>query len=135
MHYVIYMSTAVKPFTDDELKELLIQSRRNNLRDNITGMLLYSRGSFVQVLEGDKEPLEALYVKILADKRHRSIFQLAYKPLEKRNFPHWSMGFKVIESGEYKELDGYFNPIPVGLFKKASHASLSILKTFAQSNF
>ncbi len=135
MHYIIYMSTAVKPFTDAELKELLVKSRSDNLRDNITGMLLYSRGSFVQVIEGPKENIDTLYTKILADKRHRGILELANKAFELRNFPNWSMGFKVIDPAEFKELEGYFNPIPNQLFSEAPHASVAILKSFAHSNF
>ncbi|WP_188557330.1 BLUF domain-containing protein [Hymenobacter glacieicola] len=52
MHHIVYQSSAVGLPTTAELKFLLRQSRANNQRLHITGLLLYSNGSFLQVLEG-----------------------------------------------------------------------------------
>ena len=52
---LIYASSATKAMSQDELKALLAKARTNNQRDNITGMLLYNDGNFLQVLEGEAE--------------------------------------------------------------------------------
>ena len=51
MNYLIYISTATHSLNDDELKEILVKSQENNLRDGLTGMLLYGEETFVQLLE------------------------------------------------------------------------------------
>ena len=57
---VVYSSTAVVPFSDHDLFELLEHSRENNARDGLTGMLLYRDERFLQVLEGPEEAVRRL---------------------------------------------------------------------------
>ena len=49
---LIYVSSGVRVLTDAEIFEILTQSRRNNERCGITGLLLYRDGNLMQVLEG-----------------------------------------------------------------------------------
>jgi len=56
-------------------------------------MLLYDDGSFLQVLEGEREPMSALYERILADRRHTSIMKLLEREIDERQFGDWKMGF------------------------------------------
>lgn len=90
---IIYFSSAIRVFEEKVLKELLEQSRRNNQRDGITGMLLYDSGTFIQYIEGPCEPLLACWERIKADPRHRGIIKVAEEPIEARLFADWSMGF------------------------------------------
>ncbi len=55
MFFLVYVSSAVRPFSRVDLDDLLATSRANNARVGITGMLLYKDGNFMQVLEGDEE--------------------------------------------------------------------------------
>lgn len=96
MHYLIYTSRSTYLIPDNELIELLTLIRERNQAAGITGMLLYRDHTFMQVLEGKKQTLVNLYRKILHDKRHNNITLLAMAPLEKRNFPDWSMGFNCM---------------------------------------
>ena len=50
---LIYVSTAAHEFGALELRRILDSSVRHNAAKKVTGMLLYSHGSFMQVLEGD----------------------------------------------------------------------------------
>ena len=61
MFRLIYVSTAVRLLNKDELVEILNVSREKNARLNITGLLLYKDGNFMQLLEGRKEDVLALY--------------------------------------------------------------------------
>jgi len=49
---LIYVSAATNRFNPAELRELLRLARLKNQQLDVTGMLLYHEGSFLQVLEG-----------------------------------------------------------------------------------
>ena len=53
-----YASTAIKELSPENLLALLKACRTNNGANNITGILLYSHGTFFQVLEGDETAIE-----------------------------------------------------------------------------
>jgi len=77
MKYIIYMSTSVLLFEDAELKQLLRKSQANNLVNDVTGLLLYSKGCFVQVIEGKIEDVDNTFARINKDKRHKNIIKLS----------------------------------------------------------
>jgi hypothetical protein len=135
MEYLVYMSTAVKSLTDSELKELLIQSQVNNSKNNLTGLLLYSEGIFVQVLEGEVADLDEIFEKIVNDKRHKGIIELVREDIKERSFPHWSMGFKTLSPAEFNEFKAYIGTPDSSSLVYGKHPALAILKTFAKSNF
>jgi hypothetical protein len=107
MFFTVYVSSAIKPFSQTELLDLLAQSRDNNTSLGITGMLLYKDGNFMQVLEGEEETVQALIAKIAHDPRHRGMIILLRGPLEERQFPDWSMGFHDLNSAEVLSMPGY----------------------------
>lgn len=110
MYYTIYSSTGTKQFTEDELTAILSKSVSNNIRDSITGMLLFHEGSFIQLLEGEEQIIHETYKRIIADSRHKDVITIASGGLEQRNYPDWAMGFKSINAEALKELKGYFEP-------------------------
>jgi len=73
MIQLVYVSSAVKPFTDQELLGLLEKARENNQKLGITGMLLYKNGDFMQALEGDEQVVLSLADHIAKDLRHGDI--------------------------------------------------------------
>src|ERR1700744_3505221 len=110
MYYIIYLSAGTTWFNEDQLKEILTVSNVNNTRDNITGLLLYGDGTFMQLLEGDENNVKAAFQKISLDKRHSGIATIASGPITERNFPQWAMGFKSVNSTMMEPYKGYFNP-------------------------
>ncbi len=107
MYFLIYVSSAVKPFSPDELVELLIKSRAHNSSAGISGLLLYKKGNFMQLLEGDEQVVRALHDKIGRDVRHKGLITLLQGPLSERQFPDWSMCFYDLTSADVHELPGY----------------------------
>lgn len=107
MLQMIYTSVATKKFPPTELKDLLEISRRNNIRDGITGMLLYEDGTFIQVLEGDDETVEATFERISKDPRHAKIVLIAKFELDHRSFNEWEMGFFDASGEQLLKLPGY----------------------------
>src|SRR5579875_1856403 len=94
---VVYVSSGVRRFQPEEILEILRTSRRNNEKRNITGMLLYKDGNFLQVLEGPEQAITQLLQTIETDPRHRGMIQLTKKPIEERQFANWSMAFKDLD--------------------------------------
>lgn len=107
MYYIIYLSAATQLMNDETLKEILLVSNENNRRQNVTGMLLYSDGNIIQVLEGDRQTVKSLYTKISYDSRHHSIIKISEGEITDRSFPDWSMGFRTVSANEFSQIPGY----------------------------
>ncbi len=128
------MSSAVKLLTNDELKDILVTARRNNQQNHITGILLYSDGAFMQVLEGENEAVDSTFAVIEKDSRHKSVVKLLDKSLPERNFPEWLMGFAMPRMGFNREIEGYLKSPSSLLANDNGHAAFSVLKTFIMAN-
>jgi len=107
LYQLIYISTAVQPFGERELSELLRHSRRSNQTRGLTGMLLYHEGSFLQVLEGPKQEVLRLYARIERDPRHVTSRVLLRGEVPERSFAGWAMGFYRTTSESEAELQGF----------------------------
>lgn len=93
IYHLLYRSTSKGFLSEDQIKSILIASNRNNRAANITGLLLFKDKTFLQLLEGDENSVQALLAKIKLDPRHGSIDVLLDVKSMKRIFPDWSMGF------------------------------------------
>jgi len=98
LHQVIYLShLTVK---EDSIGNILEAALRHNPRHDITGMMLYSGGDVLQVLEGPKNPVLDLFEKIKLDARHTEVFTVLNEPLAARHFPQWTMGYKKLRESD-----------------------------------
>jgi len=104
---LVYSSSAAHRFDDGQLAELLTVSRSRNSARDITGMLLYRRGEFVQILEGARSDVESLMATISRDPRHRDIRVLLEEPLHERRFAEWTMGYQSLAAAEPTMAEGY----------------------------
>ena len=102
-----YVSATSSTMSEDEIVALLVQSRANNARAGVTGALLYQRGRFVQILEGDEQTVLRLYRKISRDQRHGDIHELSRQRIPARQFPQWTMGFRPLTPAAMKKLEGF----------------------------
>lgn len=107
MYQLIYASTATREMTEHDLSALLEQARAKNERLEITGLLLYRTGAFIQVLEGEKETVDQLFSTIEADERHEDVIRLRENAADAREFPDWSMGFRHINDEDVSRLPGF----------------------------
>ena len=104
--HVIYASQASNTLDNAGLISLLKSSRTNNLRNNISGMLLHNQGSFFQILEGKEDKVEATLKVISTDNRHLNVTIIIQEPIFKRAFGEWSMGFADVSSQKLTSIDG-----------------------------
>ena len=98
MLQMLYVSGASRQLSDDAIQQILAVSRRNNLRDGITGMLLWADGVFIQILEGEAKTVRGVFGRIQADDRHRNVMVVLEQAADKRLFTQWSMGFKQLDA-------------------------------------
>jgi len=107
MLQLIYISTASSSPSEAELVNLLEQARISNLRNNITGMLLYSNSTYLQVLEGEAKDVLGLYDAIRKDPRNEGHVILRNSEVSGRDFADWSMGFENLESCSPDQIPGF----------------------------
>ncbi|MFY7867155.1 BLUF domain-containing protein [Roseateles sp.] len=89
---LMYASRANQAMSDQDLSLILKQSREHNPAEGITGLLCYTDGIFMQVLEGGRDAINARYKQILSDARHHDVILLSYEEVGERQFAGWSMG-------------------------------------------
>ena len=89
---LMYASRALPSVTQDELIAILRKSKATNPGAGITGVLCYSQGIFLQVLEGGRSAVNKLYNRVAADPRHTDVELMIYEEIGQRSFAGWSMG-------------------------------------------
>lgn len=118
---LIYVSRAVDELPEEELDAILNSSVRHNKPQGVTGLLLYAKSSFMQVLEGDEAAVDETFGRIRGDRRHTDIYVLDRGPIEARSFDHWHMGFKRLSASDLAAFPDYapffqqgFDPTSIG---------------------
>ena len=91
---LIYTCAFTNKLSCSDLEAIAQTSRARNLERGITGILLCKDGSVLQVLEGQKAEVLALYEIIKEDPRITNPLLLIQRTAPRREFPNWSMGFK-----------------------------------------
>ena len=89
---LIYASRTAGVLTPLDVRDIMQRSQRNNRKLGVTGALLLSNGIFLQCLEGDHIVVNALYHRILLDKRHHEPAILNFCEIDQRLYGAWSMG-------------------------------------------
>lgn len=89
---LLYASRAAASVDIDALGLILRQSKANNPGLGVTGVLCFSGGIFLQVLEGGRTAVSGLYNRIAADPRHAEVVLLNYEEIGERRFAGWAMG-------------------------------------------
>ncbi len=112
---IVYASAAGEGFRPSDLPAILTSARARNAELSVTGMLLFEGTSFLQVLEGEPEVIDALFERIRADRRHTRVVLLLREPLACRSFSEWTMGASKVTLRELEHAvgaqDGFFQPI------------------------
>ena len=133
MYYIVYVSSASKGFSEEELKKLSSVCQQHNNALHITGLLLFMEGNFIQVLEGEKEDVTGLYRKICEDASHHGIFKIIEGEMESRVFSKWSMGFYPVTSIRKEEIPGFTDITSdefINYLFCETHPSVKLLKSF-----
>ncbi len=96
---VVYISRATfKPMpasggVEPHVARILQQSRTNNPRLGLGGVLYYGEGCFFQCLEGERAVVEKLLTKLKGDDRHKDFKVVLQRNITERQFTDWSMKY------------------------------------------
>ncbi|HCH26119.1 MULTISPECIES: BLUF domain-containing protein [Psychrobacter] len=82
------------PSTLNDISEIAIE---RNQTDEITGILCYGNGYFLQCVEGSEQALTNLKNRLLADERHKDMEILDFSAIDERRFSSWSLRSITLE--------------------------------------
>ena len=97
LKHIIYASTPFG-FSKSDLDHILIKSRYNNDKNNITGALFCRDDLYLQYLEGPEKTIDLTFSKINEDDRHTEIFLLKSGISTRRLFANWAMKDDPVKS-------------------------------------
>lgn len=93
--HLIYHSQARQNLCLEDVMSILNQSIINNRLNDIHGLLIFDNGRFVQILEGPKQKIDALFQTIYDDTRHNHV-EISYKKFtSKAFFSSWNMSLYI----------------------------------------
>lgn len=97
LHEVLYVSTLAPGQPVGIVAAIAARARLSNVRDGITGLLVFDGQRFCQQLEGPREPLLSLVDRIQSDPRHTNMEILHQAALDRRRFQRFSLAFSTLE--------------------------------------
>jgi hypothetical protein len=91
---LLYASRTTSEIDEALVASILERSRKHNLEHGITGILCTASPGdvFLQLLEGGRAAVNALYGSIVRDPRHCDVTLLDYAEISERRFGSWRMG-------------------------------------------
>ncbi|AMR33773.1 hypothetical protein A0256_21210 [Mucilaginibacter sp. PAMC 26640] len=134
MTNLVYISTSKSILGDDVLLNILASARKYNEAHHVTGVLLYSDGTFIQALEGEAEDIDFIFARIQNDTRHKNILVMMEREISERNFPNWSMGFTKVNKTTADDFIDSMTSTKNILKSQSDDTSIAMLKTFIETN-
>jgi hypothetical protein len=134
MKNIVYVSSAVRLLGEDQLMDILTSARKNNAEYNISGILFYAEGTFMQVLEGEDADVDYIMGKIILDPRHKNLITLLDEPIQKKNFTDWTMGFTTPNADKFGDILGYLRSVKELQKRPETTPAVITIKTFIESN-
>jgi hypothetical protein len=98
LHALVYVSTATTMLSLADIEHLLTCAQKHNQEEDITGVLLYDAGNFMQYLEGPLANLMRVYQVIKNSSKHHGIVELLNWKINEREFPDWAMAFRSVNA-------------------------------------
>jgi hypothetical protein len=129
---LIYRSQASRAVHEVTLTSLVRKARLYNQGARLTGMLLYAKGQFLQLLEGPEPALSDMYARINDDPRHYDVTTLAYGPIELRSFGRWPMAYASVDVAFLERVAQCLPQPGVGLTAAPCPEVAQLLREFAK---
>lgn len=129
----IYASRANLGPNEGSLDAILAQSRTNNARQGITGLLIHANDVFLQVLEGGRAPVSDLLGLIMRDPRNKDLQLLSWEEIGERKFASWAMGQVNLASLNPGLLLKYSETAALNPFGMGGTAALALVLEIAAS--
>ena len=91
MYRLIYKSRSTRQIDWNLVNEIIHSSEAGNVEEGITGVLLATETHFLQVIEGEFEPINRVFLRIARDTRHEEVQLISFACVESRLFGGWAM--------------------------------------------
>ncbi len=124
---LLYASRAVDA-APAALEGILAAARQHNLQLGVTGALVYGRGVFLQVIEGSRPAISALYGSIQRDPRHKDVELLHFEEIAQRRFGSWTMGLVDVERVNPSVLLKYSERPVLDPYAVSGQASMALME-------
>jgi hypothetical protein len=98
LEQVTYTSFAAPQIGAGEVFKIIQDSTHNNRSRDITGVLVFLEGQFLQVLEGCPNEVGQLVGRIQNDAQHHSMKVVRQKLVTEREYPAWHMTRVALDS-------------------------------------
>ncbi len=125
---LLYASRSSAPVTQQIIESILQQSRTHNPALGITGVLCHCGEVYMQALEGGREAVNALYMKIVRDTRHSEVTLLHYAEVPERHFAAWTMGQVNLSKVNPSLLLKYSDKPVLDPYSVSGRASMALLE-------
>lgn len=96
--HVIYVSSAVSATPEHDALKFLGQARTANRKHDVSGLMLFVGGHFLQLLEGRPAMVDVVCSTLFRDKRDMRM--ILREAIDERQFPEWTMGFEAVQPAE-----------------------------------
>ena len=96
-----YHSVANPDLSEQDIKDIMEVSVKNNADSGITGCLMYNKGFFLQILEGDEQKVRDLFETISLDDRNDQVTLLSTDESQFRIFKEWAMAYYQFPPTKY----------------------------------
>jgi hypothetical protein len=133
LYSLLYRSQASRAVHEVTLTSLVRKARLYNEQAQLTGLLLFAKGHFLQLLEGPEPVLSDLYARINDDPRHYDVRTLAYGPIEQRAFPRCPLAYAPVEATFIERAARCLPASTVGLTPTPCEEVQHLLRTFAHT--
>ena len=132
---LVYASRATGAIDDALIQAICETASARNVGQGITGVLCTQQGQevFLQVLEGSRADVNALYASIVRDPRHRDVTLLWYEETEQRRFGSWRMGMVDLKRIHLGTILLHSERAVLDPFAMTGKASLALLEDLVAS--
>ncbi len=131
MFSLVFKSNASINLNIHSYEQLIAKSEDYNHKNNITGFLIFHKGHFLQLMEGEETKIRLLYDIIRLDSRHTDCILVSTENVHSRMFNSWSLFFDdmyssnkdIATSEKRKQFDNlYHNSNIINSFGKTKYA-------------
>lgn len=126
---LVYYSCPRPDLSHVDVASILEKARTRNAELGVTGALGFRADLFVQVLEGERETIAALYEMICADPRHTTPRLIGLAPIESRQFATWSMDYMALHQANRDLILKHSGSYPFDPAKLTAAQVTAILRT------
>lgn len=104
--HLVYVSAATIEISEDDFNSIIRTLLKIIPSRGITGMILYSEGSFLQLIEGKRHEVDMVYERIREDYRHTNILKIYEESVDRRYFKEWCVAVANLPACKLEGIHG-----------------------------